>query len=293
MKITTALICTLLAALLSGCASYWLHTNASAQARTVGDFMKDEALYNLAFCERCYVEESNNNAIPSFVRLQTGQAQVQQTVTGQLGVTLPMAGHDTISPQLTGAHQAQDNWTFAPVVDPAEVKRLYFLYRAEFVPTDTGHLANILANIFPTNPPTLDQQGRPYLNYTPVLVTNFTTNSMGTNAISTNVLIISNVPQFTATVIPPTVPALTNVPGAGTNMEELLQNRWFSFANRDSDTNWYCAGSYDDRKIWISKTNDAFFRFTLLTLGATNNLTGDQSSRPYFSIQNGLLIRLQ
>jgi hypothetical protein len=293
MKTTIALICTLLAMLLSGCASHWLHTNASAQARTVGDFMKDEALYNLAFCERCYDEEKNSNAIPSFVRLQTGQTQVQQTITGQLGVMFPMAGRDTISPQLTGAHQAQDNWTFAAVVDPGEVKRLYYLYRAEFLPAGS----NELANIFPTNPPTLDQQGRPYLNYTPVLVTNSTTNFEGNKAILTNswtnVLIINNVPQFTATVTPPTVHTPSEVPGAGTNREDLLKNRWFSFSNKGCDTNWYFAGSYDDRKIWIKKGNDAFFRFTLLTLGATNNLTGDQGSRPYFSVQNGLLFQLR
>jgi hypothetical protein len=263
---------------LVGCTTSALRRNAFNQSKTVADFLADQVLYNLAMYERYYHEGTNFNGIPSFIKLQTGQAQVQQSVNGQLALKLPLKGGDEIDPQISGTHQTQDNWAFAPVVEPAELNRLYHLYRVLFNPAHD----NEFAQIFPNANTQLGPDGKPLLKYSPIL----------TNG--NEVVMISNQPQFTATFVKPTPPKPSDVPGAKDDNGNVL-NGWFSFASPKlqvpAATTWIHTGPYLGRDIWITNKEN-FFKFALLVLGPTNSLGSQFLSAPY-SIQNGLLLPLR
>jgi hypothetical protein len=276
MKTRTVAILTTTVILMAGCTTSALRKNTFNQSKTVADFIADQVLYNLVMYEKYFVDKTNFNGIPSFVKLQTGQAQVQQSINGQLALKLPMKGGDEIDPQLSGTHQTQDNWAFAPVVDPVELNRLYHLYRSQFKKTTT----NDLAQIFPYATVPLGSDGRPILSYKPI--------PDPTNA--NQVYMISNQPQFTATFTNPPTLRVSDVPGAIAE-DGRATNTWFSFSSPtvgDSTVaGWVRTGPYLGKSIWITDREN-FFRFTVLVFGQTNNL----ASAPY-AIQNGLFLPLR
>ena len=270
MNIRLFSILTLLTICLCGCTSTALRRNAFNQSKTVGDFLADQALYNLALYKD-YYEASNFNGLPSFVKLATGQAQVQQSISGQVGVKIPIAGGDEVDPQIMGNHQTQDNWSFIPVVDPGEISRLYYLYRAEFKPISEADLMKV----FPS-PPSLDQQGRPFLDYTP-----------RTNKESGNVEMISNQPVFDAKPKIPNRPKLSDIPGAIIDDQKHVTNGWFSFTQPSNTVSCHRVGPYLNKYIWITN-GENFFKFTLLTLGETN-ASVTKSSSPVLLFNNGVI----
>lgn len=274
MKTCSFIALTSLTLVLCGCTSLALRHSTANQAKTLSDLLADQVLYNLALYKD-YYEGNRVNGLPSFVKLASGQSQVQQSINGQVGIKIPPNSGTEVDPQISGGHQTSDNWGFTPVIDPNEMNRLFCLYRAEFKEIGT----NELSAIFPSPAPPLDQQGRPFLDYHPVTVTN-------DNQIS--VLITNNQPVFTATLkASPPPPQLNSIPGAIIDEKGDRNAGWFSFTQPENSTTATRMGPYLSHYIWITN-RDSFFKFALLALGQTNVTTG-----PLLQIQNGLLLRLQ
>jgi hypothetical protein len=260
----------LLAICSSGCTSLILQHNANKQTTTVSDLLNNEVLYNLALYKD-YYDGTRVNGIPSFVQLTTGQSQVQQTVNGQVTPKITTGVSET-DLQFMGAHQVQDNWTFNPVVDPNILNRIYLLYRAEFTNVSRADLFKII----PPAPTPLDQQGHPYLQYTPV------TNSNG------QVLMTNNQPVFTAIPIPIKPPTYAQVPGSIIDANGTRTNGWFSFTPPANNcSSWWPMGHYLHTDIWITN-RDNFFQFELLALGGTNSIANPGPTP--FTINNGVAV---
>jgi hypothetical protein len=268
-------VISMLSVLLTGCTTAALRRNAFNQSKTVGEFLADQVLFNLALFEKHFNDPSQFNGIPSFIKLSTGQAQVQQSVNGQLALKFPLKGGDEIDPQISANHLTQDNWTFVPVVEPVELRRLYYLYHSVFQPASEADLAAI----FPPAP-NVGPDGRPVLTYEPVIK----------NGV---VEMINNQPQFTAKL--PAVPKHTvaEIPGA-LGKDGQSKSSWFSFTPPPKGTtNWVRTGPYLGRDIWIT-SKENFFQFALLTLGSTNSTPGAvHFSMPPYSLQNGLFLPLK
>jgi hypothetical protein len=264
----------LLTICLCGCTSVVLRNNALSQSKTVGDFLTDQVLYNLALYKD-YNDCKSANGLPSFIQLSSGGSQVQQSISGQLGLKI-VTGIGEEDPQVSGTHQSQDNWSFTPVVDPNQIQRLHYLYLAEF----KNITKNELNIIFPPTPTPLDQQGRPYLSYTPL------TNADGT------VVMSNGVPQFMARPITNQPPSISMIPGA------ILANGgvndgWFTIDTEPTNSfEHFNMGSYNHHTIWITNKEN-FFKFALLILGGTNVMATSSQSTPLLQIQNGLLLRIQ
>jgi hypothetical protein len=277
MKTKLAILFAMSAMLFSCCSSYWLRQNTYSQTKTVSDFLADQVLYNLALSERFWNGNDRFNGIPSFVQLQTGQAQVQQSINGQLAFKFPFNGGDEIDPQISGNHQAQNNWAFQPVTDPNQLNRLFYLYKAEF----TNVASSDLTKIFP-NPPGTGPDGKPILKYKPVL----------TNG--NQVIIINNNPQFTATYETPTPHNAQEIPGA-INAAGTTNNPWFSFypPSGKQCNNWFKTGPYLGKTIWITDKEN-FFNFAMLAFSTTNIVSSASSaSMAPYTIQNGLFVPLR
>jgi len=274
MKVKCVSILILSIVCLCGCTSVALRRNAFNQSKTVSDLLADQILYNLALYKD-YYESDRINGLPSFVKLSSGQAAVQQSLNGQMGLKIMDVGTVEKDPQLTGNHQTTDNWTFTPVTDPNEINRLYCLYRAEF----RKATSNELTVIFPAPSAQLDQQGRPYLDYTPVLNTNDGT-----------VLITNNQPVFTAKPkAVPSAPTIFDIPGSITNdTTKEVNEGWASFSEPANATPSSRMGPYLNHYIWITNRTN-FFKFALLALGGTNVSANTKSSQPLFLINGGVI----
>src|ERR1039458_8358987 len=268
----TRLLSTLivLAICICGCTGVALRRSTFNQSKTVSDFLADQVLYNLALYKD-YYDGDRVNGLPSFVKLATGQSQVQQAINAQMALKIADAGTVEKDPQLTGNHQTQDNWSFIPVVDPNEISRLYWLYRAEFNAVDDA----ALAKIFPPSPPALDQQGRPYLDYTPETYTNGF------------VILTNNQPVFKAKPKRPIKPTIADIPGAVLNDRGDVNGGWFSFSQPANAPLSARMGPYLNHYIWITNREN-FFKFALLALGGTNSTAALKSSPAIFLLNNGV-----
>jgi hypothetical protein len=269
---------------LTGCTTYFLKKNTANQAKTVQEILADEILYNLVIAKE-FNEGHTYNGIPSFVTLVTGQSTVQDSLTPQLSVSVPAVnamsgvnGNPSYTPQVSGTHQIQDNWSFSPVVDPNVLTRLFWLYQSQF-----GYISNMVSIVIRTNPPSLDQNGRPFLVYSPVPDTNH----------PGYVLMTNNQPVFTAVApvygLPPTV---DQIPGARNKSGNPI-NPWFTFEPpKDCTTNCY-KWSYFGRTVYITN-RVGFFNFAMLALGGTNAVTASSSSSsPFLQLYQGGLIQLR
>jgi hypothetical protein len=267
---------------LCGCTSEALRQNTYHQSKTVGDFLANQVLYNLAYYKD-YYEKNNVNGLPSFVKLTTGQAQVQEAINAQVGIKIPIEGGDEVDPQISGNHQTQDNWTFVPVVDPNEISRLYYLYRAEF-----KHITDAdVLKVFPKPPDSLDKQGRPIPDYT--LKTYTYTNATG---VFVGVVMTNNQPVYDANPPKqPKNPQLADIPGAIDTKSNKIDG-WFSFTRPTNNVKSFYAGYYLHTGIWITNSEN-FFKFTLLTLGGTNNSTTTKSSSTMLLLNNNGIISSQ
>jgi hypothetical protein len=280
MKRQLILPLVLLAIYSSGCTSFILQHNTNRQTTTVSDLLNNEILYNLTIYKD-YYDGTSVNGIPSFVQLTTGQSQVQQSINGQVTPKITTGVSET-DLQFMGVHQVQDNWTFTPIVDPNTLNRLFWLYRAEFVKISF----NDLKNIFPTQQPPTDQQGRPFLDYTPVLDGNG------------NVLMTNNSAVFTAKPLKKGKLNISRIPGAIVDDKGDRNKGWFSFTPPPANMHSWRMGPYFDhltpKFVWITNA-DNYFQFALLALGGTNNFISPASSivSPSFIINNGVAIPYQ
>jgi hypothetical protein len=258
--------------LMAGCTSVALRDNSLRQARTVREVLASQVLYNLSIYHD-YYNSKDCNGLPTFVKLLTGGASVQQSLSAQVGlkITAPSTEKD---PQLTGSHQTTDNWSVSPVVNPSEIKRLHNLYRTLFEAVPQAEVEKL----FPPQPVALDQQGRPFLDYASV------TNRDGSVLINSN-----NQPQFTARVKPMVQLHKWQIPGAIWGKEKWPENLPSSvMANKNP---WFCittlqqkvagsdAGRYGKNRIWITNA-DGFYQFVLLTLGDDNPNEGGPLTKP-------------
>jgi hypothetical protein len=274
MKTKNGSLLFLLAVCLCGCTSYALRRSTANQAKTVSDFMQDQVLYNLALYKD-YYDNHRANGLPSFVKLINGQATVQQTINGQLALKIPATGGVEKDPQINGSHQSSDNWSFVPVVDPNELNRLFTVYRTQFEFVSPAEMKQV----FPTPAPPLDQWGRPTLKYTP------DTNPDGT------VKLINNQPVFIVTTNkmekhePPIIPGAKDKDGT-------VKDGWFSFTEPSKNIKAFKAGPYLNKYVWITD-RQGFFKFTLLTLGGTNNLTAKPATGVFLLNNNGLIMAPQ
>lgn len=271
---------------LSGCTTSFLHSNATNQARTVQDILADEVLYNLVIAKQ-FNDGKTFNGIPSFVTFVTGQSQVQDSITPQLSILFTThnggTGAPNYTPQVSGTHQIQDFWSFSPVVDPAALNRLFWLYQSQFVYIGENNLTNV---IFRPPPPSLDQFGRPILNYIPV----DDTNNPG------QVLMVSNQPVFIA-VKPPksTPPSFDQIPGSIHEKGGLPIHPWYSFDQPMPPTNYFAKCVCRGETVYITD-RIGFFKFAVLALGGTNGtatVSTSPSSTPFLQQYPGGVIQLR
>ena len=230
--------------LLCGCTSTALRHSTLNQSKTVGDFIADQVLYNLVLSQRHYSDESANG-IPSFIKLQTGQATVQQTINGQLGLKFPLSGGDELDPQVTAGHQSTGQWGFAPVVDPTEITRLYYLYKSLFVKLSPADLKFV----FPNGTEPLGPDGRPALHYEPKLKKD-----------SREVEMQNNQPVYTASFPQPHAPQVSDIPGALGN----TCDQWFTFKRPCCKA---MHANYLGTDVWVVD-KEKFFKFAVCTLAA-------------------------
>lgn len=260
---------------INGCTTSALRQTTNNQSETVSDVLANEVLYNLALAKNFY-DGKSYNGIPSFVTLASGQAQVQESVGSQLGMSIPIHGGGTsFGPQISGNHQAQGNWSFVPVIDPNVLNRLYWLYRAEF--TDVP--PNIVTNVLFPSQDDLDPQGRPNLVYTPKLEPNG------------NVAMTNNQPVFIARPKQERkARSITEIPGAGKNECGIITNGWFAIDPKATEikSTWKKAPNYLRRSIYITNREN-FVSFAVLALGGTNG-SSTLTPKPFlFLNQNGLI----
>jgi hypothetical protein len=260
----------------SGCTTKWLRYNTSNQAETTSDVLAQQVLYNLAvaknFADDNPHDDRNFNGIPAFVTLVSGQASIQDSATPQISAAFPFhtwTGNQ-IGGQIQGVHQVTDNWSFAPVVDPNVLKRLYNLYRSQFTFIKQDSVDNIFLA-----PPQLDQSGRPMLHYEP------RPGPGGT------VELTNNQPVFDVFPIKRELKTVAAIPGAWQNSDGKVTEPWFKIDPDHPDKcKWFWAGKYRGRKIWITD-REKFVQFAWLALGGTN---GAPSLAPRFMLfQNGFL----
>jgi hypothetical protein len=275
MKIPAILLTSIVFLCVTGCTTTALRQNTTYQSQTVSDVLGNEVLYNLALAKDFY-DGLSYNGIPSFVTLASGQTQIQDSVSPQLSMTIPVHGGGTsFGPQISGSHQTQDNWSFVPVIDPNVLNRLYWLYRAEFT-NIPPHIVNDV--LFPSQEE-LDSQGRPSLVYTPKL------DSEG------NVVMTNNQPVFTAKPKPCRKPkTVADIPGAWQDSKGTVRNGWFAIDPnaKDIQPSWKRAPSYLHRTIYITNCEN-FVAFAVLALGGTNGAP-TLTPRPFlFLNQNGLI----
>jgi hypothetical protein len=235
-------------------------------------------------------------------------AAIQQNITGTISVAIAPTG-ETETPGVTGSHQTTDNWAFTPIVDSIQLTRLCQLYRSEFEEIDT----NDVNKIFPPAS-MLDAQGRPALDYSPVLETN----STGVFVKLDNKYRPIFYAQAKQSVKPKTI---LDIPGALGLITSIKTNvlegsvtfttnsfhgrnlGWFSFeqpTNLSPELRRICRmGPYLGHYIWVTNSQN-FLKFSLLALGGTNtfpasvgggSVGGASSSSPgtLFINQNGLI----
>jgi hypothetical protein len=134
----------ILAATLSGCASWQLNHNTMDLATSPSDLVTDQILSNLAkFRASAY-------AIPSQVSIPSGSATTTNSVTPTIGGPIGAAGTTTLANAaatplflantrthlipngtfgVSAADQWSQNWTLTPLEDPDQLRRLRALYR--------------------------------------------------------------------------------------------------------------------------------------------------------------------
>jgi hypothetical protein len=134
----------ILAATLSGCASWQLNHNTMDLATSSSDLVTDQILSNLArFRASAY-------AIPSQVSVPSGSATTTNSVTPTIGGPIGAAGTTTLANAaatplflantrthlipngtfgVSAADQWSQNWTLTPLEDPDQLRRLRALYR--------------------------------------------------------------------------------------------------------------------------------------------------------------------
>ena len=261
-----------------GCTSIALQHSALNQSRTVSDVLAEQVLYNLAVAKN-FNEGKTYNGIPSFVTLVSGQSQIQDSITPQLGIAFPVhGGGNQYNPQVSGAHQTQDNWAFAPVVDPSVLNRLYWLYRAEVTNISEKDIDN---NIFPAQQD-LDPSGRPQLQYEAVP----DPNNPG------KILMTNNQPVFTAKPKEKKPRDVKSIPGAWLdNTGNKINKGWFTFASPTTQNpKPLPVGPYQGRTFWVTNY-DNFMQFALLALGGTNGSSTLIPPPSFLMLQNGFLIQ--
>jgi hypothetical protein len=265
---------------LVGCTSTALKQNTLYQSRTVGDLLAEQVIYNLeVYHEYFYYRKNNFNSLPSFVKVASGTAQTQRTVTGSFAASIPApTSSSTLTPTIGATAQTQDSWGLLPVVDLVTIKRLHNLYETLFTYVPETNFANL----FPRQPLQVDASGHPFLHYEPQ------TNKDGTVKTSKDGL-----PQYVITV--KLNPQLTKakVPGA-LNKNMCKNKQWFTFdscvAAKCPDATRVRYLNYPD--VWILNADD-FYKFALLTLG-DDDPSGQQGAVPLqmsgATIQSGFVI---
>jgi hypothetical protein len=162
-----SLIACCLLATISGCTHVQLRKNVTNQARTVGDFHRQQVLNNLALFAYDF------NALPSFSFPNQSSAFVTDQATAGVapGFGRPTGGpagvigqflFTTLGINLTGSRAAQEGFTVTPVNDPRKLELMRCAYQKVLSNCGRGEMARNCPdcktrfNVFYTGDPTGD-----------------------------------------------------------------------------------------------------------------------------------------